>query len=149
MHCTKYSDMMRCNIYLTEDTSAMNAQTEKYLEPVREINALALENVEKLLDIQLESINDTARLGVEQLKSATDIKDADSLKQYFTDQADLVKSLGERFVKDTQAALELGTGYSEKVRQIMTETIKPETILKAAAARTESATDAKAAPKSK
>ena len=127
----------------------MNAQTEKYLEPVREINALALENVEKLLDIQLKSINDTAMLGVEQLKSATDIKDADSLKQYFTDQADLVKSLGERFVKDTQAALELGTSYGEKVQQIVTETIKPETILKTAAARTESATAAKAAPKSK
>ena len=127
----------------------MNAQTEKYLEPVREINTLALENVEKLLDIQLKSINDTARLGVEQLKSASDIKDVDGLKKYFTDQAELVKSLGERFVKDTQTALELGTSYTDKVQQIMTETIKPETIMKAAAARTEPATAAKAASRSK
>ena len=127
----------------------MNAQTEKYLEPVREINTLALENVEKLLDIQLKSINDTARLGVEQLKSASDIKDVDGLKKYFTDQAELVKSLGERFVKDTQTALELGTSYTDKVQQIMTETIKPETIMKAAAARTEPATAAKAASGSK
>ncbi len=127
----------------------MNVQTEKYLEPVREINTLALENVEKLLDIQLKSINDTTRLGVEQLKSAADIKDVDGLKKYFTDQAELAKSLGERFVKDTQAALELGTSYTDKVQQIMTETIKPETIMKAAAARTEPATAAKAASRSK
>ena len=127
----------------------MNVQTEKYLEPVREINTLALENVEKLLDIQLKSINDTTRLGVEQLKSASDIKDVDGLKKYFTDQAELVKSLGERFVKDTQAALELGTSYTDKVQQIMTETIKPETIMKTAAARTEPATAAKAASRSK
>ena len=127
----------------------MNVQTEKYLEPVKEMNALALENVEKLLDIQLKSINDTTRLGVEQLKSASDIKDIDGLKQYFTNQAELVKSLGERFVKDTQAALELGTSYTDKVQQIMTETIKPETIMKAATARTEPATAAKAAPRSK
>ena len=127
----------------------MNVQTEKYLEPVKEMNALALENVEKLLDIQLKSINDTTRLGVEQLKSASDIKDIDGLKQYFTNQAELVKSLGERFVKDTQAALELGTSYTDKVQQIMTETIKPENIMKAATASTEPATAAKAAPRSK
>ena len=149
MHRTNYSVMMRRNIYLTEETSAMNVQTEKYLEPVREMNALALENVEKLLDIQLKSINDTARLSVEQLKSAADIKDVDGLKKYFTDQAELVNSLGERFVKDTQAALELGTSYTDKVQQIMTETIKPETIMKAAAASTGPATAAKAAPRSK
>ena len=141
--------MMRRNIYLTEEISTMNVQTEKYLEPVKEMNALALENVEKLLDIQLKSINDTTRLGVEQLKSAADIKDIDGLKQYFTNQAELVKSLGERFVKDTQAALELGTSYTDKVQQIVTDTIKPETIMKAASARTESATAAKASPRSK
>ena len=141
--------MMRRNNYLTEELSAMNVQTEKYLEPVKEMNALALENVEKLLDIQLKSINDTTRLGVEQLKSAADIKDIDGLKQYFTNQAELVKSLGERFVKDTQAALELGTSYTDKVQQIVTDTIKPETIMKAATASAEPATATKAAPKSK
>ena len=126
----------------------MNAQAGKYFEPVREINALALENVEKLLDIQLKSINDTARLGVERLKSAADIKDVDSLKQYFTDQADTVKTLGERFVKDTQAALEIGAGYTDKVQQIVTESIKPDATVKAATAKAGSGTAAKAAAKS-
>ncbi|MCY4155709.1 MAG: phasin family protein [Gammaproteobacteria bacterium] len=104
----------------------MNVQTAKYFEPVREINTLALENVEKLLDIQLKSINDTAKLGVEQLKAAADIKDADGLKKYFTDQAEVVKSLGERFVKDGQSALELGVSYTDKVQQIVAETVKQE-----------------------
>ena len=123
----------------------MNVQTEKYFEPVREINALALENVEKLLDIQLKSINDTARLGVDRLKAAVDIKDIDSLKKYFTDQTETVKSLGERFVKDTQTALEIGASYTDKVQQIVTESVKPDTTAKTAAAKTE--TVAKAAPK--
>ncbi len=104
----------------------MNVQAAKYFEPVREINTLALENVEKLLDIQLKSINDTARLSVEQLKAAAEIKDVDGLKKYFTDQAETVKSLGERFVKDGQSALELGVNYTDKVQQIVTETIKQE-----------------------
>ena len=119
----------------------MNIQTEKYFEPVREINTLALENVEKLLDIQLKSINDTTRLGVEQLKSAVAIKDAEGLKKYITDQTEIAKTLGERFVKDTQAALEIGASYTDKVQQVVTETIKPDTAEKAK-------TTAKAAPKS-
>lgn len=133
--------MMHRNIRLTEEILTMNVQTEKYFEPVKEINALALENIEKLLDIQLNSINDTARLGVEQLKAAADVKDADGLKKYLTDQAEIVKSLGERFVKDTQAALEIGASYNDKVQQIVTGTLKPDTVQKAAPA-------AKAAPKS-
>ena len=104
----------------------MNMQTEKYFEPVRQINALALENIEKLLEIQLKSINDTTRLGVEQLKSAVDIKDVDGLKKYITDQTEIVKGLGDRFVKDSQAALQIGTSYTDKVQQIVTETIKPD-----------------------
>ena len=127
----------------------MNVQAGKYFEPVREINALALENVEKLLDIQLKSINDTARLSVEQLKSAADINDVDGLKKYFTDQAEMVKTLGERFVKDSQAALELGVSYTDKVQQIVTDTVKQDAPVTATAARTASETAAKAAPKSK
>ncbi len=120
----------------------MNVQTEKYFEPVRQINALALDNIEKLLEIQLKSINDTTRLGVEQLKSAADIKDVDGLKKYITDQTEIVKGLGERFVKDSQAALEIGTSYTDKVQQIVTETIKPDVADTAK-------TTAKAAPNSK
>lgn len=119
----------------------MNVQTRKYFEPVREINTLALENVEKLLDIQLKSINDTSRLGLEQLKSAADIKDVDGLKKYFTEQAEMVKTLGERFVKDSQAALELGVSYTDKVQQVVADTIKQEAPA--------TATPARAAAKSK
>ena len=114
----------------------MNVQPGKYFEPVREINSLALENVEKLLDIQLKSINDTARLGVEQLRSAADIKDVDGLKQYFADQAELVKSLGERFIKDSQAALELSVNYTDKVQQVVADSIKQDAPVTAAAPRT-------------
>lgn len=133
---------MQRNINLTEETTTMNIQTEKYFEPVREINALALENIEKLLDIQLKSINDTTRLGVEQLKSAVAIKDAEGLKKYITDQTEIAKTLGERFVKDTQTALEIGASYTDKVQQIVTETVKPDAAEKAK-------TTAKAAPGSK
>ena len=140
---------MHRNIHLTEEISTMNVQPGKYFEPVREINALALENVEKLLDIQLKSINDTARLSVEQLKSAADIKDVDGLKKYLTDQAETVKALGERFVKDSQAALELGVSYTDKVQQVVTETIKQDAPVTASVIKTASETAAKAAPKSK
>ena len=114
----------------------MNVQAAKYFEPVREINTLALENVEKLLDIQLKSINDTTRLGLEQLKAAADIKDVDGLKKYLTDQAEMVKSLGERFVKDGQSALELGVSYTDKVQQLVAETIKQDSPVAAKPAKT-------------
>ena len=105
----------------------MNIQTEKYLEPIREINTLALESAEKMLDIQLKSINDTARIGVAQLRNAAEIKDAEGFKDYLSGQTEVAKNLSERFVKDTQATLELGASYADQVQQVFTKTVRPET----------------------
>jgi len=102
----------------------MNAQVEKCFEPVKQLNALAIENVEKLIDIQLKALNDNTRIGVEQLKSASEIKDAESLKAYFTNQAEIAKTVSERFVKDTQAAIELGTSYGNEIQNVLNDAIK-------------------------
>ena len=114
----------------------MNAQAGKYFEPVREINALTLKNVEKLLELQLQSVNDTARLSLEQLKSAADIKDVEGLKKYFSGQAEVAQAFGERLVRDGQTAVELGISYTDKVQQIVVETLKQETPVATTAPKT-------------
>ena len=114
----------------------MNAQAEKYFAPVSALNALTLENAEKLLELQIQSVNDTARLGFDQLKSAADIRDIDGLKKYFSGQAEVAQTLGERLVRDGQTAVELGISYTDKVQQIVVETFKQETPVATTAPKT-------------
>ena len=97
----------------------MNAQVDKFFAPVRELNALAVENVEKVIGIQMKYIEDSAKLGIESLKGAAAISDVDGLKDYLTKQAEVSKELSERALSDSKTVMELGKNYTSEVQKIM------------------------------
>ena len=85
----------------------MNKQFENYFAPIRELNALAISNLEQLVDIQLRYIEAGAMAGVEQLKTAIN---GPVLQNYLDSQ--VVTSLTDRAIEDTRAAAELSTHYA-------------------------------------
>ena len=99
----------------------MNAQVDKFFAPVRELNALAVENVEKVIGIQMKYIEDSAKLGIESLKGAAAISDVDGLKDYLAKQAEVscpVPSLSFRTRPERQQDSD-GTG--QELHQRSTE----------------------------
>ena len=74
----------------------MNEQFEKYITPVRELNSLAISNLEKLVDLQVKYFEDSLKAGFEQLKTASSISDVEGLKNYITTQVAVSKQLTER-----------------------------------------------------
>ena len=102
----------------------MNAQAEKYIAPVQELNALAIENIEKLVNIQVKRFEETAKVGVEQLKAAAAVKDVDGIKDFFTSYAEAVRSLSEKTIEDVRAAFELGNSYTSEAQRIYKDALK-------------------------
>lgn len=102
----------------------MNEQFEKFITPVRELNALTVENLEKLLNIQMKYVEDSAKLGIDQLKTASAIADVEGLKSYMGQQAELSKQLTERVITDSRAVLELGNSYTTGVQKIVKEALE-------------------------
>lgn len=102
----------------------MNEQFEKFITPVRELNALAVENLEKLMNIQMKYVEDSAKLSIDQLKSASTIADAEGLKSYLGQQAELSKQMTERAISDSRAVLELGNSYTSGVQKIVKEALE-------------------------
>jgi phasin family protein len=97
----------------------MNAQVDKFFAPMRELNALAVENVEKVIGIQMKYIEDSAKLGIESMKGAAAISDVEGLKSYLTKQAELSKEISERALNDSKTVMELGKSYTSEVQKIM------------------------------
>ena len=102
----------------------MNEQFEKYFAPMRELNALAVSNLEKLVDIQLRYIEDSARAGVEQLKTAATINDAEGFRNYINTQVATSRKLTERAIEDSRTVAELGTGYATEVQKVVKDAFK-------------------------
>ncbi|NNE36746.1 MAG: hypothetical protein HKN08_00450, partial [Gammaproteobacteria bacterium] len=64
----------------------MNEEFEKYMAPMKDLNSLAVNNIEKMLELQMKYIEDTTKAGVESLKSAVAINDAEGFKDYINAQ---------------------------------------------------------------
>lgn len=101
-----------------------NAQVEKYMAPVQELNALAVENVEKILTLQLKRIEETTKLGIEQMKAVASIKDVEGFQGYMSNYAESLRQLGERTAEDVRAVYELGNSYSAQAQRIFKDALK-------------------------
>lgn len=102
----------------------MNEQFEKYITPVRELNNLAIANLEKMVGIQVKYIQDSMKVGLEQLKSASTITDAEGFKSYFTGQVEVSKQLTERALEDSRTVAELGNTYATEVQKVVKDALK-------------------------
>jgi phasin family protein len=114
--------MMHRNIILKPSGDIiMNAQFEKYVEPIKEINNLTVKNFETVIDMQLKNAEENAKLGIEQVKGATAINDADSWKGYMSAQAEVTQQFNDRLVESARTFVELGNAYTSEVQRIVKE----------------------------
>ncbi|MFT5134316.1 MAG: phasin family protein [Gammaproteobacteria bacterium] len=96
----------------------MNAQFEKFVEPIKEINALSIKNIETVSNLQLRAVEENARIGIAQVKGATAVKDADDWKSYLSTQAELSQQFSDSLVENTRTLVELGNAYTNELQRI-------------------------------
>lgn len=102
----------------------MSAQAEKFFTPFRELNALAIENFEKIADLQMKAFEESSKAGIESLKGAAAVNDFDSLKSYLTKQAEVTRQLTERSLADSKSVMELGNSYNSEVQKVVKDAFK-------------------------
>ncbi len=96
----------------------MNNQIEKLVAPIQELSALAVSNIEKLTELQLKSIEQSANASVEALKSATAIKDVEDLQAYISAQAEAALAIARNAQENAKTIAELGQSYAEEATKI-------------------------------
>ena len=97
----------------------MNASFETYLAPVKAINELTIKNVEKVVNHQVKTFKDNAKIGVDSLKAAANVTDIESWKAYVTSQMEVARNASEAMVSDAKAFAEMGQTYTSDVREIL------------------------------
>ena len=101
----------------------MNVQIEKLLVPVQELAALNVASLEKIVNLQLETLAESATVGVEALKQAAAIKDVEGAKKYFTGQAEVAKAAVESATERAGKVAEIAQTYQAGVSKIVGNTI--------------------------
>ncbi len=102
----------------------MNAQLDKYIAPVKELNELTIDNIEKVVALQIKRLEENTRIGVEQWKGASAVKDADGFKQYLGGCAEVARTMTEKAVEDARTAFEWSTAYQTEAQRIFKDVFK-------------------------
>lgn len=101
--------------------NAFSEQTKNMYNPLRKINALLVENMEKMTDFQLEALKSYSHMGLSQMKQATEVKDADSVRDYSTSQAELMSALSKKVLEDAKTMADMSMEFKAEVEKILEE----------------------------
>ncbi|CAN0595394.1 unnamed protein product, partial [Ectocarpus sp. 12 AP-2014] len=95
-----------------------NAQTRQMFEPMRKINSLMLNNMEKMTQYQLEAMKRYSQMGTERIRSATEIQDAESLRDFGTKQAEMMNELSQQMQEDARVMSEMSLQFKSEMEKM-------------------------------
>jgi phasin family protein len=88
------------------------------------LNRLLVDNAEKLVAMQIASVQSYYALGFSNLKALLEVNDAEAFQAYIGKHSELVKSVSERFAGDAKAVAELGGDFGAEVQKLGQESVK-------------------------
>ena len=99
------------------------AQFAALTAPAKKFNTLAVANLEKLTDLQLNAARAYVEIGVEQMRAALNVSDAKSLQDYVAGQSKVAKTVSEKLTADTTALVELSKNFGSEVQKLAQESV--------------------------
>lgn len=100
---------------------AFNAQTRQMFEPMRKINSLMLNNMEKMTQYQLEAMKRYSQMGTERLRSASDVEDAEGLRDFGAQQAAMMNELSQQMQEDARVMSEMSLEFKAEMEKLFGE----------------------------
>ncbi len=96
----------------------LTEQSQKFAEPVGEITSLTVDYIEKLSQFQVNAVKSYTDLGMDQLKNAADIKDAESLQAFIKKQTEVATSVSKKIAEDAQTLAKMGEVFANDIQAL-------------------------------
>lgn len=108
----------------TEIFKTFSEQTENTMAPFVKFNKLFAKNVEQLTEMQLSAMRSYGDMGLTQLKAASEIKDANSMTVFSSQQLATLTKLSQQMMDDSKKLGSIAQEFKEDVDQLVAESIK-------------------------
>jgi len=100
---------------------AFNTQTRQMFEPMRKVNSLMLNNMEKMTQYQLEAMKRYSQMGTDRMRSASEIDDADDLREFAAKQAEMLNELSQQMQEDAKTMGEMSMEFKAEMEKLFSE----------------------------
>lgn len=101
----------------------MMNQMQEMMGPVRKLNALMLDNTEKLVSFQLDRARSYSELGIKQMRAALEINDSKGLQSFLSEQTKLASTLSQQLTDDARTLASMGEQFGKELQQIGKENV--------------------------
>lgn len=98
--------------------SKANHQIEDIMQPARRLQGTVVEHMAKMTDFQLDTLRSYSELGLKELRALQDVNDPQSLQQYMTQHADLLRTFSEKMSSDMNELVRLQRHFAEDLQQV-------------------------------
>ena len=100
-------------------------------EPLIKANKLFIENVEKMLLFQMNSLKTCFDISINQLRAAAEITDLDSLRDFYQRQMDIAQTLQCKLLNDARIMRNMAARFKTEMESL-TQNLLQDTLPKAA-----------------
>lgn len=104
--------------------NSWTVNAEKMFAPSRKMADLTIASTEKLFALQMALTQGYFELGMKQLKSMLEVKDAESLKSFVSLQAEVAKNVSEKVMADAKAVADLNAEVGAEVQKLTQESLQ-------------------------
>lgn len=101
--------------------NAFSEQAKSMFTPMTKFNSLMVENMEKLTEFQINAVKGYAEMGLAQMKSAAEIKDLESAREFTASQAETATTLNKKVMEDAKALSEMAMDFKSQIESIVEE----------------------------
>lgn len=98
-----------------------NEQARQLFQPMRQLNALMLDNMERLTQYQLESLKHYSQMGTARMRHASEIADADGMRDFGTRQAEMMNELSRQVLEDARVMGEMSLAFKHQFAELVTQ----------------------------
>ncbi len=101
----------------------LTKQADDVLGIIKEVNQLTLANVERLVDLNIESVRKYADAVLGSWKDALAISDLESGQKYIAKQGKVAQEVVKNLADDAKVVAEIGQGYASDVQKVVAENV--------------------------
>ncbi len=108
-------------------TKMLSLQAQNLYQPWTKLTSLWVSNLESMSNFQLEAMAGYSKMGIEQLKKAIDIKDAESYQAFTVAQSEMAETVNKKIMEDGKHLTEITQQFVNKAESIWRESMPEKT----------------------
>lgn len=98
-------------------------QAETLLVSMKDLNNLVMENVQKLMKMNLDIVENYTQIGLDNYKAATGIKTVDELMKYAQKQRDIAQEVGKKISEDAKTVVDMSNQYVTTTQKVAEDNV--------------------------